>query len=393
MKLDKKLLIFIAILVFASVLYSHKYEISGLILNSKYKSCQSLRGYPAILECDRAVIRYAVRINDMPGAIKIYKQIIADIPNTSDCHVVGHEIGRDVFLSLKEGNILNIDDPLSECGYGFWHGFLSGTAGDLISGGIEPDEAPSLCKKIFGDRVNYYPMCYHGIGLGLVGDPPDTRLWGKPDDIVSTNIHKCLEVSADNSNREQCYLGVFHQLFNYMGRDQYGLKAVNKNYLLTFCNKFEARYSHACLSEIAPLMSGYVQTIPDVLGAVRSSLAWASRQSRLDFFTNAGAAVIDNFKNSGYKENFLFCFSLNTEFRQACLGSFYWNKINNSKTGSTAAVISMYEDCGRDYLSASNKDVCLSYLGDVVKNDPITFGELKTFCTVNRISAVCNVVK
>ncbi|HET7098646.1 MAG TPA: hypothetical protein VFI61_00190 [Patescibacteria group bacterium] len=357
----------------------------------KFKKCSLIQDPKDNLRCYRTLIKSIVASGDVSYAVKTYKHVIRRGINLDSCHTIGHDIGRDIYLSLKENKYVKITDSMSECGYGFWHGFLSGIADKIKKGEVKNADMIILCKQILADNLNI-SLCYHGIGLGFVGDPPNREFWGSYRKMINDAIPHCDELTNNSDYLFECYSGVFHQTFSYMSDGYYGLKFPNTDKMFSLCTEFKNKYQKACTYMISPYMSNSFKNLPDLYKAISTKFSWTDEQTRLDIFTNVTAAIVDTGGEQELKDSLLYCFTLNVLYKDACLQGFYWSALNKDIGGDIDGVAGVARMCDQDFLNDKNKNICFDFLSIQIMRSGIKIDKIKDFCDQNRGEILCRKV-
>ncbi len=354
------LILFIVLIIF----FSRSQILFGFDKLSLAK-CQTTADQVSRSGCYRNLIKSVVKRGDLGFAINIYKQGIKDNLDADGCHLAGHDIGRDVYESLKKDEPVKINDPMSECGYGFWHGFFSGFSGQVITQEVDKDDLYNLCNKILGSNLDL-ALCYHGLGLGFVGDPPDISVWGNSDKTILQGIKMCDRFTYNDDYMYDCYSGVFHQTFSYMKAGLYGLSLPTGEKIFNFCHDFDKKYWASCLNMLSPYMYGSVKSLSVLYEVIYTKLRWVPEQINLDIFTDVAAVIVDNDTDVDLKKDLLYCFILNKKYTDACLGGFYWSALNKDSSGKVDAINQLNQRC-RQIPDEDNKNICLDFVSKTSK--------------------------
>ncbi len=151
------------------------------------------------------------------------RELFNDLSNSyqRSCHTFAHDLGKNAYTAHLESSLVDLGQETVSCGNGFWHGF---TTAMQAHSGIEA--AKEFCASLNGktdalqddNRMN----CYHGIGIGLIPDPPPPHLWGEFQLLVDPAVAFCETVQGNPLYRERCMTGVFHAMTDYMLNELYG---------------------------------------------------------------------------------------------------------------------------------------------------------------------------
>jgi hypothetical protein len=193
------------------------------------------------------------------GSLQDILTVYAAIATTGDieCHTLGHTVGRMVQERFGSNPALLFRPPtgasLKSCGWGFWHGYIAAYAREEQ----DPLTLRNLCTSIpepFHARYD----CYHGIGLGLFGDPPPPSEWGNPGAAAGRVIPVCDRISAGGSDADACYTGFYHQMIDDMFNSQYGYTRPDIQNPLSVCTSRAAESQRPCFEQMAPRLYAYI---------------------------------------------------------------------------------------------------------------------------------------
>ncbi len=355
--------IFIPLLVLFTILalFFSRNKILKKVDELKLKSCHAATNQQSRSNCYRSIIKSATKRGDLDLAVNVYNKAIRDDMDPDGCHLAGHEIGRDIYESLTKSKVLKIADSMDECGYGFWHGFLSGLAPNIANQSIQKSDVFRICQDLLGDNLGL-DICYHGIGLGFVGDPPDLRLWGNYSDIVSDSMDKCRVITRDPILSDACNEGVFHQLFTYMKDGLYGLSLPNDEELFYFCSEFDGQYQKSCLNMISPYFYNIGEELSFVYETAKTKFNWVDKNTQLDIFANMTMVLVENTPDLALASNLEYCFTLPDDYRNACMGGFFWEGVNRETAVVSNDDHPMAKICNQANIEAVEKSFCLDFV-------------------------------
>jgi plastocyanin len=139
----------------------------------------------------------------------------------SDCHDLAHKVGEAAYLSKKDGESVDYGEITNLCNWGFWHGFSTKY---VEENGLDYDEVEEFCKTIDSYIAPQTDSnCFHGIGIGLVPDPPNPKVWGNFEAISQLAVSSCDVFKRNNQHYSDCLGGAFHALVDFIRKDLYGL--------------------------------------------------------------------------------------------------------------------------------------------------------------------------
>ncbi|HET7098645.1 MAG TPA: hypothetical protein VFI61_00185 [Patescibacteria group bacterium] len=347
-----------------------------------FDSCQNVKSETEKLTCERSVIKKSVEQGNVSLAISFYKDTIKN--STQDCHGLGHEIGRDIYVTLKKRGIVRIGDPLTGCTYGFWHGFMSGVTNDINNGENLKIKLADVCKKMLSRKdVNFYE-CYHGFGLGFVGDPPEYNLWGRPSETVAKGIKSCDNLTPNTEFKDACYAGVFHQTLIYMQDKQYKFELPINNNLFNFCNKFEKKYQSVCLGQLFPIaISVLNKNIPEIIQLLDANYKNIDENTKSEMIYGLVGGKVNRSTDEETRFALTFCFTLPDIYKVSCINGVFTGVMTRTKDGETTAIKYLLEMCNTNNLSEENRDECLKPVLKQVNAYSVKLKGLKKLCQEN----------
>jgi hypothetical protein len=170
--------------------------------------------------CMNLYFRNVTETKPYAQARAIYEDLAVRYPRS--CHGFAHDLGKNAYHAYLDGSLPPIGQEASACAYGLWHGFTTAMQEER---GF--DSSKEFCASLTGAtdelRTTNRMNCYHGIGIGLIPDPPSPELWGDFDGLVGPALDFCETVGGDPLYKERCQTGVFHAMTTYMVNDLYGL--------------------------------------------------------------------------------------------------------------------------------------------------------------------------
>ncbi len=256
-----------------------------------YRMCDSVPDQDKE-ECFVKLVRKLAVSDSYPAIYDLYTRYAtsADV----ECHFFAHVVGR--LAQEKVG--MNIDhiasrDPriLRYCGWGFWHGYISSL---VENAAFSPMDLREFCHGI-AKTYDAESDCFHGVGIGVIGDPPAISYWGKPDELLAKSFALCDQI-ATAEHLEQCYQGSFHQMIDYMSKGSFNFSFADPDNSFEFCFSQSSTYQHACFMQMAPgayARSGgtvfrstslltALRTLPYYPGIITAMIAGAANASGTD---------------------------------------------------------------------------------------------------------------
>lgn len=216
--------------------------------------------------CFENLLQSTLNKRGLDEGFRLFRQLAKIAPN--DCHQYAHDLGGYVYkMQSKRQDKIKAGLETSYCGYGFWHGFMGKM---LTSSSFE--RATKFCEsQLYAPNelsLRVKESCYHGIGIGLVPDPPDIKFWGKPQPLLDKSLHSCDKIKNKNL-LSFCYSGAFHAVISYMTGRQYDFK-IDITDPFAICFSQIEQYRKDCFFQIAPQLSGLTHNnLSDTLKVVK----------------------------------------------------------------------------------------------------------------------------
>lgn len=238
-------------------------QLTGIIISGNgdysqvtdYSICRELPDEAQQAACVEIYYRNITTHENFPRAQEIFYEITALYPGS--CHTFAHDLGKNAYSAYLDGQMPDIGSEASSCGYGFWHGFTTAMQTDR---GV--DASKEFCSSLGGstellqnaNRMN----CYHGVGIGLIPDPPPEHLYGDFQALTAPALAFCDTVPIEGFYRERCETGIFHALTIYMMDELHGFTFTDDS--LSHCAQQKPEHQEACfvtLVAAVPEQSGF----------------------------------------------------------------------------------------------------------------------------------------
>lgn len=281
----------------------------------------------------------------------------------NNCHWFAHIVGKSAYFEFSKGKKTQITSQASYCGYGFYHGFM----GAFLQRNNDLTKAKKFCDemgaKFAQESSDTQQNCYHGIGHGLVDDPPYPTNWGKPEEIVKEPLKMCEKVSPDKNVVRLCTDGVFNALVKMMVQKKYHLDFDTKD-PLRFCREMDSKYQRSCYFEYAlKLLFIANKDLPKALSYVRD----ISDESlmRLIIYAISGVLVPTNndINNKDFHQTINSCHYFDPKYDLTCIKAAASSLTGFGEPGEE--YITLLRFCREPRLNNDEKDTCykeLSYL-------------------------------
>ncbi len=225
-------------------------EKRALARNEGARDCGGLAS-PALDICVMDSIEAVIAERGIAGGLDFF---LAHYQKMGECHQLAHRVGEASYEAYASGERVSFGPGTAFCGWGFWHGFA--TRFSRATGG-NYGAAQKFCADIDSYGVAGIDSCFHGIGIGLVPDPPQPRMWGDPVAVADQAADNCDMAKHKRKDYMDCLAGAFHGVFDYMKKQQYGLRFKTEE-PFQVCQAQESRErKNACYSQIMPLATSF----------------------------------------------------------------------------------------------------------------------------------------
>lgn len=201
--------------------------------------------------CFDKKIKEVARTEGVGAAFKLFAAFYKDGKSPTACHWTGHRIGEEAYEQFNAGKQFIVTPASYYCGYGFYHGFLEASLRDDRRPG-KIDKILAFCEYVdeqLGGEAK--DNCFHGLGSGLIDDPPAASLWGNEEDLVAPGLAICENIFGQNMDWEICTTGVYAVIANFKDTSSYGF-FMEQDDPFAFCRTQNKKYHRACYGEFAP---------------------------------------------------------------------------------------------------------------------------------------------
>lgn len=216
-------------------------------------SCDTYANNSEKVNCWLALIERDIDSGDTAKALSE----VAQLSKGNDffkrnCHDFMHTIGEKSFLRFNEGLPFTINEHVSLCTYGFYHGFIE----TLIHVTNDFDDAVDFCQYVNGvladnaeiNQDTLVQNCYHGIGHGTLDD----HISDKSDPYVLTKqtLELCSRVTSETDKLQDCATGVFNGVANYYLDGSLSWE-LNRADPATLCGVQDSIFQNTCYAYMA----------------------------------------------------------------------------------------------------------------------------------------------
>lgn len=227
-----------------------------------------------------------------------------DLTPSKGCHALAHIIGKEAYDLFSKSKSFNLTQNTAYCGYGFYHSFME----SLIHEGQDLSLAKKFCEKADKELSKGAPdvrsNCFHGIGHGLIGDPPDSRIWGNEQAIINESLLPCLKISDKKADVDGCTDGTFDATLILMIKGEAGL-TLHKTNVFQMCERqddskaiFPFKYNcyrqvgfrlpYIAKSQDILTVARYIDEVPDdvwanaiIFGAARNVIGFQTTKDKI----------------------------------------------------------------------------------------------------------------
>lgn len=337
------------------------------------RKCEGILDYQERTSCYKNLIKRVIKEGNVRYSVELMKTTLKE--DQGDCHSLAHQLGKNFYGVVKDGRLVRIGDPMTICAYGFWHGFM----GAAVEDPSHPDLS-TICKKMLDKNKALYSECYHGFGLGFVGDPPRAELWGRARDTVFSGVKMCEELTSEKVYKNDCYTGVFHQIINYIKNKDYKYDLTN-NEIFDFCNSFGGEYQEACLLQFAPALGSLTHfSLSKLFILFENNYSKLDAKIRDQMVYTMVAGKVNEASDAEVKDYLVLCFTKSDIYKNNCINGIFGGIFIKSKEGEIQAIKSMVNMCTEAPISKSQKDECLEQVSITAKNYKALNKDLINFC-------------
>ncbi len=299
-------------------------DVSGV---TDQNTCTALPDTVQQAACMEIYFRHISHTEPFPTARDIFADIAVRYPNS--CHTFAHDLGKNAYAATLKDTLPDIGEEASSCGYGLWHGFTTALQSEH---GIAASK--DFCASLEGTTEELMHAnrrnCYHGIGIGLIPDPPPPELWGKFQSLVDPALDFCDTIPGDEYYKDRCISGVFHAMNVYMEAKQYGF--IFDEDSLALCAQQRPAYQNTCFTTFTAAVPALLdfdlkRTVALLRTSVPPPLFPEIFKVAAVIFVDADASVEDI--GSFIHE----CGALSPDFRPLCIWAAMNKLYNNGEPG------------------------------------------------------------
>jgi hypothetical protein len=202
------------------------------------------------------------------------------------------------------------------------------------------------------NRIN----CYHGIGIGLIPDPPRPDEWGNFQRMVDPALNFCDTIQGNPEYKTRCLTGVFHAMTTDMINDQYGLTFDENS--LAYCAAQKPEHQYVCFITLAPAIPRY--TGRDLNRTIATLRKYSPTQDLfLEMFVNAAIMSVDTDAKVEELGNFVEkCEVIETDLRPKCIDAVIDNLYQNGTPG--IEYVKVAEFCSGAWMHDTEKEACFN---------------------------------
>lgn len=341
-----------------------------LFKQDEYHPCDELDSSASYLQvqCWEQTANKIVKEGGVQKAFRMLPVFLAKNPNFGEnCHEYLHQTGHyayNYYWDYKNGKEFVIPSEASSCGYGFYHGLMSG----VLSQGVGVVDAKLFCnylQKKYGDpKQTLLGNCYHGIGHGIA---PTNVNWQNPQTEVSTSIEMCKSIGE---KYRECVIAVFGDVSQKYISEVLAkeMPDYTKHSIEEYPNIYNVcRFFPDHLSECIPAFSSYgIDTSKRLIDLLAITTALGDNDSR-SYATETIARTYSRKSNADQNIAIINdCTNLKLKSeRDACLTGIISGKIETVSTG-------MESKAGNDFCSTAGLKVnqineCQENLSNLLK--------------------------
>jgi plastocyanin len=279
------------------------------------------------------------------------------------CHTLAHDLGKNAYTAYTEGKLPEIGQEASSCGFGFWHGF---TTAMQTHYGI--DASKEFCASLTGNTPEQQKInrmnCFHGVGIGLIPDPPQPKQWGAFQALVDPALAFCETVEGDYLYKERCLTGIFHAMTIYLELQQY--EFTYDEHSLKICQEQALAYQRTCfITLVAALPAATGFDLPRTLAILKEDVPG---ELFLEVFEYAAILFVQAENPIETTGRFVAsCEAEQREYRSVCIDAVINKLYNNGVPGSEYQKASAF--CSSEWVYEDERvgcfDAVISYANAV----------------------------
>lgn len=363
--MNKKLVSLIIILVCTGALIIGYY-----FQQIAYHPCDKIDSGVAYLQvqCWEQAANIIVKEGGIEKAFKMFPFFLQKNPKFGEsCHEYLHQTGHyayNYYWDYKNGIDFVIPSEASSCGYGFYHGMMSG----VLSQSVNVSDAKLFCDYLqtkFGDaKQTLLGNCYHGIGHGIA---PVFIDWENPQTEVSTSIERCKSIGE---KYRECVIAVFGDVSQKYISEVLAKEMLDytKYSIEEFPNIYSVcRFFPDYLSECIPAFSSYGIDTDKSLSKLLDATEVLNDNDSRDYAIQTIARTYS--RKSNADQNFAIindCTNLKLKGeRNACLAGIISGKIETVSTGMESKEGNSF--CLTSNLKANQISECQENLSNLLK--------------------------
>lgn len=305
------------------------------------------------------------------GGVEAAFAVLADYANedfafSQDCHAYAHVIGEHAYTAYAAGEVIDLSDKTSYCGFGFYHGFMETlllTTGDASA-------ARAFCREVdkgsFSLSSAARTACFHGVGHGAA-DGSDERRWGNPDAMMEPAFKLCEMIAETDFEQYLCATGVYNALERLSDDPKYKLTSITKD-PFSFCNDQSPERREPCYTNMLPAVLRHTDTDFNRAGEyVVTQMQYPDTQTIVGhtalYMTLSGLAH-EYVRVYGDEPNYesqalMWCRSFDEPLLHACVEGLVGGQVKYGEPH--ASYISVLTFCSRTELTEEERNVCSDY--------------------------------
>ncbi len=315
------------------------------------------------VQCLSDLLQKTYKDHGASEAFSLFKNLYESDPSfVAVCHDMTHGLGTAAYNSYAQGEPFVLRDEYTDCGYGFFHGFLEALVGHTGN----PADARTFCENLLLNLPNAESVkaaCFHGFGHGVT-DGSDPRLWGSEQHIVDPGLALCKKITVGDQELRYCAGGVYNAL-TYMYKDPKYRISLDPADPLKFCRaQATAILREACYSNFNVVvsklydndfvrLSKLVEAIPEETVAQDVMTQFAGYQPRVHLSPDTDASLAEE------------CLAVKSVLQTACLKGLVGGFMHAADPGKEYE--RTFTFCSTPALTGTYRELCFTTLADIVK--------------------------
>jgi hypothetical protein len=334
--------------------------------------------------CWQETIKSVLEKDGVSAAFELVSELYDQDKNfAKECHSYSHLIGQEAYVKYAEEKEITLDERTSDCGYGFYHGFMETL---LLSTG-DAKGAQQFCEEVSAKSglPNAWTACYHGIGHGAI-DGSDESAWGNIKLLQKPGLTLCEDATSTSLQHYLCVTGVYNALDVLSNDPKHNITWLRED-PFSFCNLEPSDYQEPCYTNMVPVvMELFDNDFSDSVSYIIKSMKYPNGKT-IDDYTNKEMVVsglfheyvrLHLFDDPGFEKGIDLCHTLDPITSVSCIEGISGGHMKYGKPSDIVDSWSTF--CSNKKLTTEEREVCFKHV----------LTRLSIWYPINERSKVCN---